>query len=262
MSEPLRGRIAVVTGAGLGIGRAIARCFAAAGAEVVVATRTAADGEETVAQILEAGGRARLSLCDVGVREQAVALVQRTEADCGGLDILVHNAGLFPIASLRDLEDDQLDAVIDVNLKACFWLARAALPALGRSAAGRVLITSSVSGNHANAPGLTHYSAAKAGVTGFVRNLALDLAPEGITVNAVEPGFIMTERKNAPEFADMVRSTVAQIPMRRAGDPMDVAHLMVFLASKEASYITGQSIVVDGGLTLGTLSTLGDRSEG
>jgi 3-oxoacyl-[acyl-carrier protein] reductase len=114
-----------------------------------------------------------------------------------------------------------------------------------------------VSGNHANAPGLTHYSASKAGVTGFVRNLALDLAPQNITVNAVEPGFILTERNLEPAMADMTRATVAQIPMRRGGEPADVANLMLFLASKEASYITGQSIVVDGGLTLGTISSIG-----
>jgi 3-oxoacyl-[acyl-carrier protein] reductase len=160
------------------------------------------------------------------------------------------------------LSDDDLDRSIDVNLKACFWLARAALPLLRESAGGgRILVTSSVSGNHANAPGLAHYSATKAGVTGFVRNLALDLAPLRITVNAVEPGFILTERNRDPAIAGIVDATIAQIPMRRGGDPVDVANLMAFLASDEASYITGQSIVVDGGLTLGTASSIGTQLE-
>lgn len=259
MPGKLDGKVAVVTGAGLGIGRAIARRFAAEGAHVVIGTRTSGDGEDTVSMIRGAGGQAELITCDVGSREQAVQLIRDTERTHGRLDILVHNAGIFPMASLEELDDEQLDAVFDVNLKACFWLARAALGSLKSAAGGgRILITSSVSGNHANAPGLTHYSAAKAGVTGFVRNLALDLAPLQITVNAVEPGFVITERKLQPEMAEMVAATVQQIPMRRGGDPMDIAHLMLFLASPEAAYITGQSIVVDGGLTLGTVSSIGN----
>ena len=229
---------------------------------MVVGTRGAADGEETVAIIRAAGGSAELVVCDVGDRSQAVDLVRRAEASLRRLDILVHNAGVFPWAALEDLQDEDLDNVIDVNLKACFWLAREALPALKRApGGGRILVTSSVSGNHANAPGLVHYSASKAGVTGFVRNLALDLAPSGITVNAVEPGFIVTERKRLPEARAMVDATVGMIPMRRGGEPADIAALMAFLASSEAGYITGQSIVVDGGLTLGTLSSISDKAD-
>lgn len=257
MAGRLQGRRAVVTGGGLGIGRAIARLFAAQGAHVVIGTRTAADGEETVRQIHGAGGSAELIICDIGYREQADVLIHEAAERLGGLDILVHNAGIFPYAAFNELSDDELDRSVDVNLKACFWLARAALPSLLAAEHPRILITSSVSGNHANAAGLTHYSAAKAGVTGFVRNLALELAPRQITVNAVEPGFILTERNLAPDRTAMVDATVGQIPMRRGGDPMDVAHVMLFLASPEAAYVTGQSIVVDGGLTLGTVPGLG-----
>ncbi len=257
MSGQLDGKVAVVTGGGRGIGKAIAKRFAQAGARVVIGTRTEHSGNEVVTQIRAAGGEAHLVVCDIGFKQAAVDLVQQTLALCGGLDILVHNAGVFPYASFEDLTDDDLDRSINVNLKACFWLAQAAQAALTKSAGGgRILITSSVSGNHANAPGLTHYSATKAGVTGFVRNLALDLAPANITVNAVEPGFILTERNLEPAFADMVQATVSQIPMRRGGDPIDIANLMLFLASGDASYITGQSIVVDGGLTLGTVSSI------
>lgn len=253
----LKNQVAIVTGSGLGIGRAIASRLADDGATVIVATRTANDGEATVQQIISSGGTAHLHLCDVGFSEQVKALVAATIEHFGRLDIVVHNAGYFPYCDIENLSDAELERIFAINTKACFWLTQAALPHLKRSPNPRILITSSVSGNHANAPGLTHYSSAKAGVTGFVRNLALDLAPFGITVNAVEPGFIKTERNSVPEMRAMVDATAAQIPMRRAGEAFDVAHLMGFLASPQAAYITGQSIVVDGGLTLGTVSTIG-----
>lgn len=259
MNAPLQELIAIVTGAGLGIGRAIAKRLAADGATVVVATRTASDGEDTVNAIRNDGGKAELFCCDVGFHSQVDALVNEAIQRFGQLDIVVHNAGYFPYCGVEQLSDEELDRILNVNLKACFWLTQAALPLLRKSANARILITSSVSGNHANAPGLTHYSSAKAGVTGFVRNMALELAREGITVNAVEPGFIKTERNSVPEMADMLTATAAAIPMQRAGDPMDIAHLMAFLASPHAAYITGQSIVVDGGLTLGTADSIGSR---
>lgn len=251
MEGRLKGRKAIVTGAGLGIGRAIAKLFASEGARVAIGTRTRSDGEETLRQILDSGGDAVLVPCDIGSREEAEALIHEATDQLSGLDILVHNAGFFPYAAFSELDDEILDCSINVNLKACFWLARAALPRLLHAHEPRVLITSSVSGNHANAVGLAHYSASKAGVTGFVRNLALELAPQQVTVNAVEPGFILTERNKAPEHASIVGEAVQQIPMGRGGDPMDIARVMLFFASSEAAYITGQSIVVDGGLTLG-----------
>lgn len=260
MNAPLRELTAIVTGAGLGIGRAIAQRLAADGATVVVATRTASDGEETVKRIRSAGGTAALICCDVGFHEQVDALVARTLEMFGTVDIVVHNAGYFPYCGVEQLSDAELDRILNVNLKACFWLTQAALPSLRQSGNPRILITSSVSGNHANAPGLTHYSSAKAGVTGFVRNMALELAAEGITVNAVEPGFIQTERNSIPAMTQMVNATAAAIPMKRAGNPMDIAHLMAFLASAQAAYITGQSIVVDGGLTLGTADSIGSHT--
>lgn len=251
MSVKLKNKVAVVTGAGQGIGRAIAKTLAAAGANVIVGTKTAANGQQCVDEILAEGGQAKLVICDIGLRDQAIQLIEKSSEFYGGLDILIHNAAYFPFSSFEDLSEEDIDRTFDVNLKAAFWLSQAALPFLKASDNGRILITSSVSGNHANAPGLTHYSASKAGITGFIRNLALDLAADNITVNAVEPGFILTER-NLTENAEMTAATVKQIPMLRGGKPEDVANLMLFLASPEACYITGQSIVVDGGLTLGT----------
>lgn len=254
----LQGRVAVVTGAGLGIGRGIARAFAAEGARVVVGTRGREAGEETVAAIRQAGGEADLVSIDVASRAGCEALIAAAVARHGALDILLHNAAAFPFAAIEALSDADLDATLTLNVKSCFWLAQAALPHLRRSPAPRILITSSVSGNHATAPALTHYSASKAAVTGFVRNLALELAAEGITVNAVEPGFILTERNSVPEMEAIVANTVRQIPMRRGGRPADIAGAMLFLASDEASYVTGQSLVVDGGLTLGVPGDFGD----
>jgi 3-oxoacyl-[acyl-carrier protein] reductase len=250
MSGTLAGRVALVTGGGQGIGRAIAKLFAEEGAKVIVATLSAPPGEQTVREINEAGGNAVLELTDIGSRDAVNALIAKIGADHGALDILIHNAGVWPFSGIEALGEDDLDRTIAVNLKACFWLVQAALPLLSASSAGRVLLTSSVSGNHAYAVGLTHYSASKAGVNGFVRNLALELAPRGITVNAVEPGFVVTEKLSAPEMADFVAGTVARLPMRRGGAPSDIAHAMLYFASPGAAYVTGQSLVVDGGLTL------------
>jgi 3-oxoacyl-[acyl-carrier protein] reductase len=251
MGNRLKGRIAIVTGGGLGIGRAIAKRFGAEGAKVVVGTRTAADGLSVVAEIRAAGGEAKFVQADIGTRAEATRLVQEALRIYGGLDILLHNAAYCPSVRIEDLTDADLDRTIDVNLKACFWLTQAALPALKASKeGGRILITSSISGNHAAARGLVHYSASKAGVTGFVRNLALELARTGITVNAVEPGMIMTEKLSAPELAPIFASMAGRVPVGRLGAGADIAGAMVYLASAEAAYVTGQSLLIDGGISL------------
>jgi 3-oxoacyl-[acyl-carrier protein] reductase len=251
MTGRLEGRIAIVTGGGLGIGRAIALKFGAEGAKVVVGTRTQADGESAVAEIKAAGGEASLVVADIGTRAEATRLVNEAIKIYGGLDVLLHNAAYCPSVGIEALTDENLDRTIDVNLKACFWLTQAALPALKSSQrGGRILITSSISGNHAAARGLVHYSASKAGVTGFVRNLALEIARTGITVNAVEPGMIMTEKLSIPELAPIFGAMGPRVPVGRLGVGADIAGAMAFLASDEASYITGQSLLIDGGISL------------
>jgi 3-oxoacyl-[acyl-carrier protein] reductase len=251
MAGRLYDRIAVVTGAGLGIGKAIALKFALEGAKVVIGTRTKADGESAAAEIEAAGGDASLVIADIGTRAEATHLVAEAIRIYGGLDVLLHNAAYFPSARIEELTDADLDRTIDINLKACFWLTQAALPALAASKkGGRILVTSSISGNHAAAHGLVHYSASKAGVTGFIRNLAMEIAHTGITVNAVEPGMIMTERNTVPAMADLFAAMPARVPLGRLGKGADIAAAMAFLASDEAAYITGQSLLVDGGISL------------
>jgi len=251
VGDKLKGRIALVTGAGLGIGRAIALRFAAEGAKVVVGTRTTSDGEAVVAEIKKQGGQAVLVAADVSTRAACTQLVEETKQHFGGFDILMHNAAYCPYARIEDLTDADLDRTFDVNVKACFWLTQAALPMLKASeGGGRILITSSISGNHASAKGLVHYSASKAAVTGFVRNLALELGKSKITVNAVEPGFILTELNNGPHMADFVKNAAARTPLGRCGESDDIAGAMVFFASADASYVTGQSLLIDGGISL------------
>ncbi|PUA47130.1 3-ketoacyl-ACP reductase [Pseudomonas protegens] len=247
MSLEQRGRIALVTGSGQGIGRAIAQVFAAGGAKVMLATRSAASGAETQRLIRQAGGTAELLPLDLGTRAAAEQAVAATLDAFGGLDLLLHNAGIFPMQKLAELEEQTLDSTLAVNLKSCFWLTQAALPALRRARAPRIVVTSSVTGPRTAIPGLAHYAASKAGVNGFIRAAALELAEYGITVNGVEPGLIATQAMdNLGDAATLAKG----IPLGRLGTPEDIAYAMLFLASPQAGYITGQTLIVDGGALL------------
>lgn len=250
MSGVLDGRVAIVTGSGQGIGAAIARVFAAAGARVAVATRTARTGAETVASIADAGGEAFLVEADVGRLDDLRAVVAATVGRWNRLDVVVHNAAAFPLHMLEELPEDALETTLAVNLKAAFRLTQLAVPYLRTSPAGRLLFTSSVTGPRTAIPGLAHYAASKAGLNGFIRAAGLELARRGITVNGVEPGLIDTPALHSLGSPEELAAMRANIPLGRFGAPEDVARTMLFLASDAGGYITGQTIVVDGGALL------------
>lgn len=246
----LEGHVALITGAGQGIGAGIARRFAQAGAKVVIATRTAANGQAVTDEIVREGGVASLVQADIGTREEVRRAVGYAVSTYGGLDIVVHNAAVYPVISIEDLADAELDRVLAVNLKAGFWLIQESLPHLRKRGGGRFLFTSSVTGPTVAMPGTAHYAASKGGMNGLIRTAALEYARENITVNGVEPGYILTLAMSAlggeAEIAEMSKC----IPLGKLGQPADIANTMLFLASAEAAYITGQTIIVDGGSTL------------
>ncbi len=246
----LKERVAIVTGAGQGIGEGIAKVFAAAGAKIVVATRTKENGQQTVDEITASGGDAILIQTDVEKQEQIDAMVVQTVAHYGRLDIAIHNAAVFPMHSVESLPADVLDSTLSINLKAAFWLAQAAIPHFRKQGGGRLIYTSSVTGPTVAMPLTAHYAASKAGMNGFIKTAAIELARENITVNGVEPGYILTKAMSLLADGEALQEMASMIPKGKLGKPEDIANTMLFLASDEAAYITGQTIVVDGGSTL------------
>lgn len=246
MLTTLADRSVIVTGASRGIGKGIARIFAANGAKVLLVARDLAQAE---AAALEIGANASVVAADVS-REQDCARMARAAVErYGGIDILCCNAGIFPAARLGDMAATDWDQVLDINLKGTFLTVNACLPALKARGRGRIIVTSSITGPITGYPGWSHYAASKAGQLGFVRTAAIELAPSNITVNAVLPGNILTEGVEALGVEYIGRMTSA-IPQRRLGTVEDVAYAVLFLASDEARFITGQTIVVDGGQVL------------
>lgn len=253
MSGRLAGRRALVTGSSSGIGKAVASRFAAEGAHVIVNGRNPTKCEAAVREIEAAGGRVDLVLGDVGRPDDARQIIAAAVEKLGGLDILIHNAGGGTVpSSVQKLEDDAIAHVINSNLSSCLWLTRAALPHLRKAEGGRIIFTSSIAGNRRSMPGFSHYAAAKAGVNGFARNLALELVRSGITVNVVEPGPTRIERWDQIDPESLARQ-VAEIPAGRFATPAEIASAMLFFASREADYVTGQFLTLDGGLSLGAL---------
>jgi 3-oxoacyl-[acyl-carrier protein] reductase len=244
----LDGRVALITGAGRGIGAAIATVFAEAGAQVVLANRTLESAVEVAAALKSRGFAAEavgFSADESGCRVAVAAAVQIG----GALDIVVHNAGGCRWTSLPQMTDEILSEALTLNLTSCFWLTQAALPWLERRGGGRLLFTSSVTGPRVAMTHASHYAAAKAGVNGFIKAAALELAAKRITVNGVEPGFIAKDRGRLSQ-PDTRARIEHYIPLGSMGRANDIAHAMLYLASPAAAFVTGQTIVVDGGATL------------
>ncbi|HSV45022.1 MAG TPA: SDR family oxidoreductase [Ramlibacter sp.] len=246
----LEGKAALVTGGGRGIGAAIAGAFAQAGARVLIANRTASAGEAVAAALRAQGHEVLATRCDLGRRAEAQRAVAEAARHFGALDIVVHNAAVNPWARIEAMEEAALRETLAVNLEACFWLTQAALPHWRARGAGRMLVTSSVTGPRVAMPGSAHYAASKAGANGFIRSAALELAGERITVNGVEPGYIAKQGGSLLSDPERAARIARHIPAGELGSPEDIAHAMRFLASDAARYITGQTIVVDGGSTL------------
>lgn len=245
MTGRLEGKVALIVGAARGIGKGIAMRFAEEGARLVIADTEVEAGTATAAEL--GGLFIRTDISKLADAEAAVALALDR---FGQLDILVQNAGIYPWQLLEDTSPDDWDRVMGVNLRGCFIAARAALVPMKARGYGRMLFTSSITGPHVTSPGHGHYSATKAGINGLIRAAALEFAGHGITVNGVEPGNILTDAVQKARSAAFLKSMEDAIPLGRLGSERDVANAFLFLASDEASYITGTTIVVDGGQLL------------
>ena len=242
----LEGKVAVVTGGSRGIGRAIALGLSALGAKVVICARNLEAAQKVVAEIEATGAEGTAVAADISRESEAEGLIQAGVKRFGRLDILVNNAGITKDGLLIRMKEEDWDTVLDVNLKGAFFTTRAALRPMLRARGGRIVNISSVAGTM-GIPGQANYSAAKAGLIGFTKAVAQEVASRSITVNAVAPGFIETEM-TAVLSEDRKRTYLSQIPMGRFGGSEEVAALVSFLVSEAASYITGQVITIDGGL--------------
>jgi len=245
----LSGKVALVTGGGTGIGRAICLGLALEGAKVAVANRSSiAAAQAVVDEIKAAGGDAIALQGDVSVAADADNFIQQVLTSFGALDIVVNNAGVTRDTLLMRMSEEDWDTVLDTNLKGTFLVTRAAIRPMMKARRGKIVNITSVMGLVGN-PGQANYSASKAGIIGFTRTVAKEVGSRGIQVNAVAPGFIETAMTDSlkPELKDTVTK---QIPAGRLGHPDDIARVVSFLCSSSADYITGQTITVDGGMTI------------
>jgi 3-oxoacyl-[acyl-carrier protein] reductase len=234
-----------VFGAARGIGAAIAARFIEEGASVTICDMLRSDGEATAESL-----GARFVPADVSEPAEVEDAVSAALDATGRLDVLVQNAGIYPWTLIENTTPEEWDRVLAVNLRGTFLAAKAALGPMKARGSGRMIFTSSITGPKVTSPGHGHYSATKAGINGFIRSAALEFAGYGITVNGVEPGNILTEAVLQDRSAAFVEGMRRSIPLGRLGDVRDVANAFLFLASDDASYITGTTIVVDGGQTL------------
>ena len=246
MFTPLTGRTVIVTGGTKGIGKGIARVFKTAGANVVLVGRDRERGEAAASEL---GDGTAFVAADVGRDEDCERMAAEAAERFGGIDVLCANAGVFPDVKLADMTGGDIDEIFATNVKGTMLSVKACLAALERSDHGRVILTSSITGPITGYPGWSHYGATKAAQLGFLRTAAIELAAQGITINAVMPGNIETEGLDelGPEYRSKMESS---IPQRKLGTVEDIGYAALFFATDEAAYITGQTIVVDGGQVL------------
>ncbi len=248
MQKLLENKLAVVTGAGRGIGKAIALKLAGEGAMIVACGRTLANVEATAAAVTKSGGKAAAHAVDVANSTQVAETCDKIVKEFGRVDVLVNNAGITRDQLLLRMTEDEWDAVLDTNLKGAFNFTKTLSRVMLKQRSGRIVNISSISGLTGNA-GQSNYAASKAGLLGFTKSVARELASRGITANAVAPGFIETEMTEV--LGEQMRETLkSRIALGRLGTAEDVANVVLFLASDLAAYMTGQVITVDGGLVM------------
>jgi len=241
----LSNRVAIVTGAARGIGKAIAVVLAQNGSDVVVADLNIKKAQETADEISKSGRRALPVQVDISSGRQVSDMVNKTLENFGKIDILVNNAGIIELMSIFDITEKQWDRIMSVNLKGNFLCSRAVLDAMAKSRSGKIINIASDAGKTGSTLPAAHYAASKAGIICLTKSLARELAPLGIRVNAVSPGLIETDMTG-----DIITQREAKIPVGRVGKPEDVAGAVLFLASDDADYITGEILDVNGGLIM------------
>ncbi len=249
------GKVAIITGAGHGIGKGIAEVFVREGAKILIADIDEAAAQATARSLIASGGDAAAWKTDVTCWDDVQAMAAAALDRFGRIDVLCSNAGIYPERSIEDMSPAQWDQVLAINLKGAFLTLKACLPQMKTQRAGRVIVTSSITGNRTAMPALAHYAASKGGVNGFIRAAAFEVAKYNVTVNGVEPGMVDTAALRAMGAA-VVAETIKIVPLGRIGRVEDIAQAMVFLASDDAGYITGQTIVVDGGQTLSEIQSM------
>ena len=242
----LEGRIAIVTGAGQGIGRAIAFGAAREGASIVIADVSDASANKVKNEIEAAGGSALAICADVSNEEPVAAMVEETLQEFRRLDILVNNAGIFPTSSVEEMSEEDWDRVIGTNLIGAFLCARAVVPTFLKQGSGRIISLTSGRAFQGAKDG-AHYAASKAGIIGFSKSLALELAPHEITVNVICPGITDTAQPRGHQTEEQIYAQAQRIPLGRIGQPEDLVGPAIFLASDAAAFVTGQTILVNGG---------------
>lgn len=249
MEKRLNGKVAIVTGASRGIGKAIAKLYAQHGAKVLVNyVQNEAGAQQTVAEITADEGEGMIFRADVSHGEETEAMAAAALECYGRIDILCANAATFPTASIEQMTEDQWDRMLDVNLKGTFLAVKACLPSMKTQQYGKIVVISSTSGGRVGLAGAANYGASKAGQLGFVLCACLELAPYNITINAILPGCVATEDFLRGWQGERLAMLTREIPMQRLAEPREVAYGALFFASDESRYITGQSLVIDGGM--------------